>query len=193
MMFNLWFLVPLLQAPSLLLILLIISIVPHLICEQLYIRETGHYLGSCIRDHLYNICKKDLSKPVSHLFNSSNHSVSNFVAFIYLSSTVAAIVAKPKRCKVLIHILGTLNPHKINVASCLINLLKLFIFLTYFFSHISILLFPFVFLMYLSYCDICIFASLYDHLSIISHTFTVMKDCSLKCQIFPTKVNAIKD
>ena len=78
---------------------LFISIAQHLIlqrsnCNKLYIGETSHRLGDCIRDHLYDICKNDLS--VSHYFNSSNHFISNFLPFL-LSMTVT-IVARLKKC-----------------------------------------------------------------------------------------------
>ena len=48
---------------------------------MLYIGESGRRLGDRTRDHLYDIRKNDLSKPVSRHFNSSNHSISDFVAF----------------------------------------------------------------------------------------------------------------
>ena len=61
---------PLLQAPSLLLTLPIISIAQILFiafsalnCNKLYIDETGRRLGDRIRDHLYDIRKSDQSKP----------------------------------------------------------------------------------------------------------------------------------
>ena len=64
-------------------------------------------LGDRVRDHLYDISKNDLSKPVSRHFNSSNHSISNFAAF------GLSIINKTKEMR-LIHALGTLNPHGIN-------------------------------------------------------------------------------
>ena len=72
----------------------------------------------------------------------------------------------------LVHTLGTLNPHTINerftfnLPSVVPDLL------TYFFSHISILLLPFVFLnTYL--IALSISASLYNHLYLSTmHTFT---------------------
>ena len=48
---------------------------------MLYIGETGRRLGDRVRDHLYDLRKNDLSRPVSCRFNSSNHSISDFVAF----------------------------------------------------------------------------------------------------------------
>ena len=50
-------------------------------CNKLYIGETGRRSGDLIRDHLYDIHKNDLSKPVSRHFSSSNHSIFIFVAF----------------------------------------------------------------------------------------------------------------
>ena len=50
-------------------------------CNKLYIGETGRRLGDRIGDHLYDIRKNDLSKPVSRHFDSYNHSISNFVTF----------------------------------------------------------------------------------------------------------------
>ena len=81
--------VPLLQAPSLLLTLPIISICTtpsNIYCIQcsngknLLKRETGRGLSDRIRDHLYDTGKNDQSKSVSRHFNSSNHSISDFVA-----------------------------------------------------------------------------------------------------------------
>jgi len=37
-------------------------------CNLLYIGETGRHLGDRFRDHLYDIRKQDLTKPVSHHF-----------------------------------------------------------------------------------------------------------------------------
>ena len=54
-------------------------------CNKLYIGETGRSLGDRIRDHLYDIRKNDQPKPVSRHFNSSNHCISDFVAFGRLS------------------------------------------------------------------------------------------------------------
>ena len=50
-------------------------------CNQLDIEEIGCRLGDRMRDHLNDIHKKDISKPGSRHFNSSNHSMYNFVEF----------------------------------------------------------------------------------------------------------------
>ena len=50
------------------------------ILNKLYIGETGR-LGDRVRNHLCDIRKNDQSKPVSRHFNSSNHPISDFVAF----------------------------------------------------------------------------------------------------------------
>ena len=82
-------------------------------CNQLYIGETGRRLGDRIRDHIYNIRKIDLSKPVSRHFNSSNHSISNFFAFGLSIINGGNDCRKTKEMR-LIHTLGTLSPHGIN-------------------------------------------------------------------------------
>ena len=82
-------------------------------CNQLYIGETGRRLGDRIRDHLYDIRNNDLSKPVSRHFNSSNHSISNLVAFGISRISGGNDCRKTKEMR-LIHALGTLNPHGIN-------------------------------------------------------------------------------
>ena len=82
-------------------------------CKKLYIGETGRRLGDRIRDHLYDIRKNDLSKPISRHFNSSNHSISDFVAFGLSIINGGNDCRKTKEMR-LIHALGTLNPHGIN-------------------------------------------------------------------------------
>ena len=82
-------------------------------CNKLEIGETGRRLGDCTRDHLYDIPKNDLSKPFSPHFNSSNHSISNFVAFGLSVINCGNDSRKTKEMR-LIHALGTLNPHGIN-------------------------------------------------------------------------------
>jgi len=52
----------------------------------LYIGETGRRLGDRFRDHLYDIRKQDLTKPVSRHFNSHNHSESDIVLGLISSS-----------------------------------------------------------------------------------------------------------
>ena len=70
-------------------------------------------LGDRIKDHIYDIRKNDLSKPVSRRFNSSNHSISNFVSFGLSVINGGNDCRKTKEMR-LIHALGTLNPHGIN-------------------------------------------------------------------------------
>ena len=65
-----------------------------------------------MRDHLYDIRENDLTKPLSHHFNSSN-SISNFVAFS-LSIINGGNDCRKTEDMLLIHALGTLNPHRIN-------------------------------------------------------------------------------
>ena len=50
-------------------------------CNLLYIGETGRRFGDRIRDHLYDVRKNDLTKPVSRHFNLPNHSLSDFIVF----------------------------------------------------------------------------------------------------------------
>ena len=49
-------------------------------CNKLYISETGRRLGDA-SEITFTTCKNDQSKPVLRPFNSSNHSISDFVAF----------------------------------------------------------------------------------------------------------------
>ena len=57
--------------------------------------------------------KNDRSEPVSRHFNSSDHSISNFVAFGLSVINGGNDCRKTKEMR-LIHALGTLNPHGIN-------------------------------------------------------------------------------
>ena len=82
-------------------------------CHKVYIGETGCRLGDRIRDHLYGLRKKDLSKPVSRYFNSFNHSISNFIAFGQ-SVIIGGNDCRKTNEMRLIHALGTLNAHGIN-------------------------------------------------------------------------------
>ena len=59
------------------------------------------------------MCKKDQSKPISRHFNSSNHSISDFVAFGLSIINGGNDCRKTKEMR-LINALGTLNPHGIN-------------------------------------------------------------------------------
>jgi len=52
----------------------------------LYIGETGRRLGDSFRDHLYDICKQDLTKQVSRHFNFHNHSEADVSVFGHISS-----------------------------------------------------------------------------------------------------------
>ena len=119
-MSNLSFHVPLLQAPSPLLTLPNISIAQHLILLIVFnaLIATSYTSGKLdvvdrIRDHLSDIRKNDLSKPVSRHFNSSIHSISNFVAF------GLSIINGSNDCRKTIEMqlilaVSTLNPHVIN-------------------------------------------------------------------------------
>ena len=78
----------------------------------MYIGENDHCLGDGIRDHLNEIPKKDLSKPVFRHFNSYNHSVSNFVAFGVSVINGGNDYRKTEEMG-FIHALGALNPHGI--------------------------------------------------------------------------------
>ena len=71
-------------------------------CEK----KSGRRLCDCIRDHLYDIRKN------GH-FNSSNHSISHFVAFGLSVINSGNDCRKTKEMR-LIQALGTLNPHGIN-------------------------------------------------------------------------------
>ena len=82
-------------------------------CSKLYIGETGRRLGDRIINHLYDLRKNDLSKPVSRHFNYFNHSLSNFVAFGLSVINGGNDCCKTKEMR-LIHALSTLNPHGIN-------------------------------------------------------------------------------
>ena len=82
-------------------------------CNKLYSGETDCRLGDRIRDNPYDICKNDLSKPVSRNFNSSNHSVSDFVAFGLSIINGGNDCFKTNRMR-LIHALCTFDPHGIN-------------------------------------------------------------------------------
>ena len=62
-------------------------------CNKLYIGEIGRRLGDHIRDHLYEIRKNNLSKPVSRHFNCSNHSISILLHLVFLSSMAVTTVA----------------------------------------------------------------------------------------------------
>ena len=110
---------PLLQAPSLFLTSPIISIAQHQYsyCNHLSTEETGRRLGDRIRDRLYDIRKNDLSKPVSRHFNSSNHSISNFVVFslptCHRRRQLLAILIIFNVVS-FINGVGTLNPYGIN-------------------------------------------------------------------------------
>ena len=82
-------------------------------CNKLYIGETDRHLGDRIRDHLNDIRKNDLSKPVSRHFTSSNHSISDFVAFGLSVINGVNDRRKTKEMR-LFHALSTPNPHRIN-------------------------------------------------------------------------------
>ena len=82
-------------------------------CSQLYIGETGRRLGDRVRDHLYDIRKNDPSKPVSRHFNSTDHSISDFVVF-GLSLIKGGNDCRRTKEMRLIHTLGTLNPLGMN-------------------------------------------------------------------------------
>jgi hypothetical protein len=82
-------------------------------CNSLYIGETGRRLGDRFRDHLYDIRKKDLTKPVSRHFNSHNHSESDITVFGLMFSRGDNQSRKTIEMR-LIHSLGTVNPHGIN-------------------------------------------------------------------------------
>ena len=59
------------------------------------------------------IRKNDLSKPDSYHFNSSNHFISNFVAFGRFVINGGNDCHKTKEMR-LVYALGTLNPHGTN-------------------------------------------------------------------------------
>ena len=80
---------------------------------QQAIGETGRRLGDRIRDHLYDLHKNDQSKPFSRIFNSSNHSISDFVAFGLFVINDGNDCCKIKEMR-LIRALDILNPHVIN-------------------------------------------------------------------------------
>ena len=81
--------------------------------QSIYIGESGRCLGDRVRDHFYDIRKNDIFKPVSRHFNSSNHSISNFVVFSLFVINGGKDCRKTKEMR-LIHALCTLNPHGIN-------------------------------------------------------------------------------
>jgi len=100
------------------------------VCNLLYFGETGRCLGDHFRDHLYNICKQDLTKPVSRHFNSHNHSESDIIVLGLISSSGDNESRKTIEMR-LIHSLGTVNPHGINERFAFHWLYFTFIFLTY--------------------------------------------------------------
>jgi len=59
------------------------------------------------------IRKQDLIKPVSHQFNSHNHSESDIISLGLISSRGDNESRKTIEMR-LIHLLGTVNPHGIN-------------------------------------------------------------------------------
>ena len=101
---------------------LIILIVPHLTLFTasnvlavifLYIGETSRRFGDRIRDHLYDVRKNDLTKPVSRHFNLPNHSISDFIVFGLSLVSGNNDCRKTKEMR-LIHRLGTHNPNGMN-------------------------------------------------------------------------------
>ena len=66
-----------------------------------------------IRDHLYDVRKNDLTKPVSRHFNSLNHSLSDFIVFGLSLVSGNNDCRKTKEMR-LIHRLGTHNPNGMN-------------------------------------------------------------------------------
>ena len=82
-------------------------------CNLLYIGETGRRFGDRIRDHLYDVRKNDLTKPVSRHFNLPNHSLSDFIVFGLFLVSGNNDCRKTKEMR-LIHRLGTHNPNGMN-------------------------------------------------------------------------------
>ena len=76
-------------------------------------RTNGRHLGDRIGDHLYDIRKNNQSKSVSRRYNSSDHFISDFVAFGLPIIHGGNDCRKTKEMR-LIHASGTLNPHRIN-------------------------------------------------------------------------------
>lgn len=82
-------------------------------CNLLYVGETGRRLGDRIREHIYDIRKGDLTKPVSRHFNSANHSLNDFVVFGLSLFSGNNDCRKTKEMR-LIHLLGTHAPNGLN-------------------------------------------------------------------------------
>ena len=124
--------------------------------NMIYIGETGHHLGDRIRDHLYDIRKNDQSKPLSRYLNSSNHSISDFVAFGLSIINGGNDCRKTREMRV-IHALGTLLTF-----CCSGTLLS---FKQFFFSQTS-LYFYFLLFLHIYLIALSCFTSLYKHLFI---------------------------
>ena len=67
-----------------------------------------------MRDHLYDIRKNDQPKSISRHFNSSNPSISDFVAFALHEINSGNDYKSQDKGKGLIHALSSLNLHGIN-------------------------------------------------------------------------------
>ena len=108
-----------------------------------------------------NLRENNQSKPVSRHFNSSNHSISDFVASSLSVINGGNDCRKTKEMR-LIHALGTLNPHGINERLLSVKLLlsrSLFVFLTIF-SHTSPSFYFLLFFTYLSHCLILLYIAI---------------------------------
>ena len=82
-------------------------------CNLLYIGETGRRFDDRIRDHLYDVRKNDLTKPVSRHFNLPNHSLSDFIVFGLSLVSGNNDCRKTKEMRI-IHRLGTPSPNGMN-------------------------------------------------------------------------------
>ena len=78
-----------------------------------YVSVKQYPQGDRIRDHLYDVRKNDLTKPVSRHFNLPNHSISDFIVFGLSLVSGNNDCRKTKEMR-LIHRLGTHNPNGMN-------------------------------------------------------------------------------
>ena len=86
-----------------------------MLCNKLYIGETGRQLGDRFREHLHNVEKNDknASKPVTPHFNLPNHSKKH-MAIPSLSLLQGTTESHNNLEQKFIFQIGTLNPHGIN-------------------------------------------------------------------------------
>ena len=95
------------------LFVVLVRFVTLVLTSYLTIGETGRRFGDRIRDHLYDVRKNDLTKPVSRHFNLPNHSISDFIVFGLSLVSGNNDCRKTKEMR-LIHRLGTHNPNGMN-------------------------------------------------------------------------------